>query len=225
MESSRNRPRPTLGGEFTPRARARLDPAPRLGCLLILLLLVGCGREARLPALAPGAVILAFGDSLTYGSGARPEESYPAILEATSGRRVVNAGIPGEETGAGLARLDDVLDEVDPQLVILGHGGNDMIRKRDLTETEANLRQMVQQVRDRGASAILLGVPKPGIFLGTHPMYERVAESLGVPLEAEALEDILGDRTLKADPLHPNAAGYRVLAEAVYRLLAEIGAL
>jgi lysophospholipase L1-like esterase len=56
-------------------------------------------------------------------------------------------------------------------------------------------------------------------------MYERVAESLDVPLEAEALEDILGDRTLKADPLHPNAAGYRVLAEAVYRLLAETGAL
>lgn len=191
---------------------------------MILLLLVGCSRESRLPALAPDAVILAFGDSLTHGTGARPEESYPAILEATAGRRVVNAGVPGEETDAGLARLDDLLDEHDPRLVILGHGGNDMLRKRDPAETEANLRQMVLRVRARGASAILLGVPKPGIFLGTHPMYERVAASLDVPLESEALADILADRTLKADPLHPNAAGYRVLAEAVYRLLSETGA-
>jgi lysophospholipase L1-like esterase len=190
-----------------------------------LVLLVGCGREARLPALAPDAVILAFGDSLTHGTGARPQESYPVILEATAGRRVVNAGIPGEETDAGLARLEQILEEVDPRLVILGHGGNDMLRKRDLAGTEANLRQMVERVRERGASAVLLGVPKPGIFLGTHPMYERVAESLDVPLESETLADILGDRALKADPLHPNAAGYRALAEAVYRLLTETGAL
>jgi len=56
-------------------------------------------------------------------------------------------------------------------------------------------------------------------------MYERLSESLGVPLEDSALSDILGDGDLKSDPLHPNAAGYRELAEAVHRLLVKAGAL
>lgn len=191
---------------------------------LILLLLVGCGEKTPLPALSTEALILAFGDSLTRGTGARPEESYPTILELLGGRQVVNAGIPGEESKAGLGRLAGALDEFEPDLVILGHGGNDMLRKRNPGSTEANLRRMVQLVRSRGASVVLLGIPKPGIFLGTHPMYERIASSMQVPLEEDALADILGDSALKSDSIHPNAAGYRQLAAALHRLLVDRGA-
>ena len=192
---------------------------------LLLLLLPACGQETRLPALPPSAVILAVGDSLTHGTGAAPQESYPAVLETLTGRRVVNAGVPGEESDAGLVRLTRLLNQVKSDLVILGHGGNDILRGRDPARTESNLRQMVELARQHGASVVLLGVPSPSIFLGTHPLYERLAESLQIPLEEDALPDILGDGALKSDPIHPNAAGYRKLAEAVYDLLVEQGAL
>jgi lysophospholipase L1-like esterase len=191
----------------------------------LLLLLTGCGSETRLPPLPPDAVILAFGDSLTEGTGAKPQESYPAVLEALAGRRVVNAGQRGEESDAGLARLRGVLNQVQPDLVILGHGGNDILRRRALDRTEDNLRQMVDLAREQGASVVLLGIPKLGFFPVTHPIYEQLAESLKVPLEDSALSDILSDGDLKSDAIHPNAAGYRELAEAVHCLLLKAGAL
>jgi acyl-CoA thioesterase I len=192
---------------------------------VLLLLLGGCGKEAPLPPLPSNPVIVAFGDSLTEGTGAAPEESYPAVLDALTGRRVVNAGKRGEETDAGLARLPGVMAETRPDLVILEHGGNDILRHRDLDRTEENLRQMVLLVRRDGASVVLVGIPSLGLFLGTHHLYEDLAGSLNVPLEGHALENILGKADLKSDFIHPNAAGYRALGEAIYRLLVERGAL
>lgn len=197
--------------------------APLLAC--IALLLVACDRTPELTPLPTDAVILAFGDSLTHGSGAPPGEGYPEVLAASIGRRVVSSGVPGEESDAGLARLPEVLDQVEPDLVILGHGGNDLLRKRDLARTKDNLRDMVALARERGAAVVLLGVPKPGILLGTHPLYQELAEELEIPVEAEVLADVLGDRALKADQIHPNAAGYRRVAEAIERLLERSGAL
>lgn len=192
---------------------------------LTTLLLVGCSRAPELPRLPSDGVILAFGDSLTRGTGAGNGEGFAEVLAVLSGREVVNAGVPGEESDAGLARLPGVLDAVQPSLVILGHGGNDMLRRHDPEQTKANLRQMAVLARDRGASIVLLGIPKPGLFLGTHPLYRELADALEVPLEDKVLADVLADRDLKADQIHPNAAGYRQVAEAVHRLLSDAGAL
>lgn len=197
-------------------------------CIVImaaLLLIAGCGQEPQLPPLPQQAVILAFGDSLTHGTGAGRGQSYPEVLAVLTGREVVDSGIPGEESDAGLERLPAVLEEVQPALVILGHGGNDMLRKRAPARTEDNLRRMVELAREQGAQVVLLGIPKPGIFLGTHPMYPRLAESLGIPLEADALADILAEPSLKSDAIHPNGEGYQRLADALHRLLVDAGAL
>jgi acyl-CoA thioesterase I len=189
------------------------------------LLLSACGGDPQLPPLADDAVVLAFGDSLTRGTGAKDSESYPAVLASETGLTIVNAGIPGEESDAGLARLPALLAKEQPDLVILGHGGNDLLRKRDLNLTEANLRQMIGLAQASGASVILLGVPKPGLFIGTHPLYLELAESQGIPVEDEALADILSDPNLKSDAIHPNAAGYAELAAAIHALLRRSGAL
>lgn len=195
--------------------------------LAVMVLFTGAcgGGGPQLPPLADDAVILAFGDSLTYGTGAKEGEAYGRVLAATTGLVVVGKGIPGEESDAGLARLPGLLAEFEPDLVILGHGGNDLLRRRDLTRTKANLRDMVELVRASGASVVLLGIPKPGLFLGTHPMYRELSDELDVPLEDGALADILGEPDLKADAIHPNAAGYVRLAAALHALLRQSGAL
>jgi lysophospholipase L1-like esterase len=196
-----------------------------ISSLSFALLLVACGGGPQLPPLADDAVLLAFGDSLTRGSGAGEGDSYPAVLARRLDRTVVNAGIPGEESAEGLARLPGVLDEVQPDLLLLCHGGNDLLRKRSTERLKANLRSMVAMARSAGMEVVLIGVPKPGLFLGTHPLYRELADELGLAIEDQALGDILGDSALKSDSIHPNAAGYEALAAAVQGVLIRTGAV
>lgn len=189
-------------------------------------LLAACGGSSgELPKLHQDAVILAFGDSLTYGTGANPGESYPAVLERLSGRTVINAGVPGEVSATGLARLPKLLERHQVDLVILCHGGNDILRKKDSAETARNLREMIRLVRERGIPVVMLGVPDPGFFLDSADFYAEVASELAVPIEEDIIANLLGDNRFKSDMIHPNAQGYRRLAEAVQALLSEYGAL
>ena len=194
---------------------------------LIVWLFVGaCSEpEPRLALLDDTAVILAFGDSLTHGTGAPSGDSYPDVLAEISGRKVVNAGIPGELSAAGLARLAAVLDRVAPQLMLLCHGGNDLLRKKDLAQARRNIEAMIALARERNIAVVLLGVPKPGIWLSTAELYLEIATSTQTPIVADALASILADAGLKSDPVHPNAAGYRRLAENIYAKLESLGAV
>lgn len=193
---------------------------------LALTLLSGCSEPLTpLRPLSESDVILAFGDSLTRGTGAAPEESYPAVLSTLTGRRVVNAGVPGELSASGLERLPAVLERERPALVILCHGGNDILRRRNLSVARDNLVQMVKLAQAAGAEVLLVGVPTPGIFLETAAFYQEAAELSGAPLEVDAMADILDQSELKSDPIHPNAQGYRRLAEALAEQLRARGAL
>jgi lysophospholipase L1-like esterase len=142
--------------------------------LLLLVLVFGvnmsaCSSGTKLPRLASDAVVLAFGDSLTFGTGAEPSESYPAVLEKLINRRVVNAGVPGEVTGEGLSRLPKVLDNERPALMILCHGGNDLLRRLNQQHAAHNLRAMIRLARERQVSAVLIAVPSPGVSLSPPP--------------------------------------------------------
>jgi lysophospholipase L1-like esterase len=208
-------------------ARTRLGlRAPGAALLLAAGFLAGCGsRTPALPPLGADAVVLAFGDSLTYGVGANPAESYPARLEALIGRRVVSSGVIGETSAGGLARLPAALDEAKPQLVILCEGGNDFLQKLDEAQAASNLRAMVRLARAQGAQVVLIAVPKPGLLPSTAEFYAAVAKEFGVPHEEAALRKILTDNALKSDLVHPNAAGYARLAEAVAALMRKAGAV
>ena len=193
---------------------------------IIILITSGCGEKTTLlPSLANDSVILAFGDSLTYGYNVSRNESYPAKLEVLTGLRVINAGISGEVTRQGLQRLPKVLDESHPELMILCHGGNDLLRKMDLKEMESNIRSMIQLSLDRGIPVVLLGVPKPGIFLSSFDVYEKIANSMDVIFIEDLISDILGNKSLKSDSVHPNSKGYNMMEEGIYSLLLDKDAI
>lgn len=186
---------------------------------------VACSDDVKLPRLANNAVILAFGDSLTYGTGAEQTESYPVVLEQLIGRRVVNAGIPGEETGEGLSRLPQVLQKEKPALMIICHGGNDLLRLLNQQQAANNLRDMIRLAQKQGVAVVLITVPTPDMFLSPTHMYREIAKDLAVPLEDEIIFAVLADGSLRSDYIHPNAAGYRRIAEALATLLRESGAI
>lgn len=190
-----------------------------------LLLLAACDRAPTLPRLGANDVILAFGDSLTYGTGASLDEAYPARLAQLSGHAVVNAGVPGETTAEGLQRLPSLLDEHHPRLVLLCLGGNDMLRRLPVGETENNLRLMLQTLRASGAQVVLIGVPEPKIFGGAPDFYEKLADEFDLPYDSDTLNTVLKDNALKSDPVHPNAAGYAAIARKLADLLKASGAL
>ncbi len=194
--------------------------------VLLLLFLTGCGPSVpKLPHLEQDAVILAFGDSITYGIGAGEGESYPSVLQGLLGRTVINAGVPGEITADSLGRLPGVLDEYNPKLMILCIGGNDFLRGIDERQAADNIRAMIRLANEKGVQVVLVGVPKFGIMLSPPEFYRKIAEELRVPYEGDVMHKILLHRDLKADPVHPSAKGYRLFAEALAELLKKSGAI
>lgn len=196
----------------------------RFFTLFLMLILAACGHsEPQLKPLSANASVLAFGDSLTYGTGANSGEDYPSVLAQLIGHPVVNAGIPGEISADGLQRLPALLDEHQPDLLIIMHGGNDILRHLDLNQTRDNLKSMIDLARQRGIEVVLLGVPEFGLLLHTAPIYQQLAETEQVALQAEALPAILAQASLKADQVHPNAAGYLQLAQQIAEFLKQRG--
>lgn len=210
-------------GKFV-RRRAR--PVRWLAAGLCALGLAGCGEKIpQVPRLAPTDVIVAFGDSLTFGTGAAEHESYPAVLASLVGRPVVRSGVPGEVTAQGLARLPEVIEAHRPRLVIVCLGGNDMLRTIGEAEIRSNLRAIIGTIRDRGIAVMLIGVPKPALITGAAEFYAEIAREFGIPYEGKVVTSVLYAPDLKADPIHPNAKGYRRMAEAVAELLKRAGAI
>jgi len=191
----------------------------------IILLPTACSKTPRLPSLAPDAVILAFGDSLTAGTGAGDAESYPALLARLSGRKVVNAGVPGEVSAAGVLRLPEMLARERPALLILCHGGNDLLARQSQQLISDNLRVMIRAAGEHGVPVLLVAVPSFDLTLKPPTLYAELAKEFNLPLENKILPHILGKSSLKSDHIHPNAAGYRQLAEALAALLKKSGAL
>ena len=193
--------------------------------VLVIAASAACGDKARLSRLPDDAVVLAFGDSLTYGTGAAESDSYPAQLEKLIGRRVVRAGVPGEVTAQALARLPGALDEHAPRLLLLCIGGNDFLRRLGNAQAAANVREMVQLAQRRNIEVLLIGTPEPGISVTPPAFYAELAKQFRLPYEESAIGEVLRDASLKSDPIHPNGRGYGVIAGRVADRLRKSGAI
>lgn len=157
-------------------------------------------------------LVVCFGDSLTAGSGAGPGQSYPDRLARLIGREVINAGVPGDTTASALERLQgDVLDRK-PGFVCITLGGNDLKNGVAREEAFANLDTIVRRIQATGALVVIGGIDVPLFGRGFDDAYEELAERHGAVLIANVYKGLLGHPQLMSDPIHPNAAGYEILA-------------
>jgi acyl-CoA thioesterase I len=191
--------------------------------------LPACGKGPRGQPVPPGATVLALGDSITYGTGATPDTSYPAVLAQLTGWHVINAGVPGDTSAQALERLPDLLAQHSPRLVLVSIGGNDLLRQLPVDSLRANLRRICQQATAAGAQVLLISVPRPTLSaaltgsLSDHPVYEELAAELKLPLQRQGWSEVLADRSLKSDEIHANAEGYRRFAQRLQASAREAG--
>lgn len=196
----------------------------KLFVLPLLYSLFACSEGPKLDKLNLSSPTLAFGDSLTFGYGAPTEHSYPAVLSELSDLTVINAGINGELSREGLMRLEALLDLHQPQLLLLCHGANDMLQKRDLTKMAGNLEAMIKLAQERDIQVLLIAVPQTNLLLTPLKQYQQVATKMNVPLDNDLISDILSQPALHSDIIHPNAAGYQKMAEKIYQNLISLQA-
>jgi acyl-CoA thioesterase-1 len=168
---------------------------------------------------APGEVVVFFGNSITQGYGVGPDESFPSLVARELGVVMVNAGVAGDTTAAGLARMErDVLAHR-PRLTLVEFGGNDFIRRVPIPETLQSLDAIVRALVDQGIMVVILEV---NVGLMGDPYregYRAVAKRHGAVLVEDILSGILGDPSLKVDAIHPNVRGHRLIADRVLETL------
>ena len=209
-------------------------PALLLALLATAALAAACGRrhnaadECQLPA---GATVLAIGDSLTRGYGADGRgyaEQLQPLLAAQPGRqdlRVVNLGINGETSAELAARIDAAVAQHRPAVVLITSGGNDFLRRAAEGDTRRHLEEVTRKVRAAGAHPVLFAVPQPSLAAAVglpsdHPLYEALAGELQLQVLPGVVAGVLAQPALKSDQIHPNAAGYGVMAQAAAEALA-----
>ena len=204
--------------------------------LICMLFLAACGSDKpKYTAIPQGSTVLILGDSLSYGTGANLDantgEDYPSLLAKSTGWNMINEGVPGDTTAGGLARLPDLLKEHNPKLLIVELGGNDLLRQTSPTEITQNLNSILSLAKAQGIQTILVAMPEISTLKATfgnlsdHPLYEAVAKETSIPLITDVFSDVLSDKDLKADQIHPNAKGYAVVSEKFGEKLKELGYL
>lgn len=193
-------------------------------------LLCACGGE-KLPAIPEGSTVLVLGDSLSYGTGAEEHQDYPTLLAQHTGWNIINAGVPGDTSEQGLARLPALLEEHQPALLMIELGGNDFLNKIPISQTIDNLKTIIQMGQSKNITTLLVAIPDyqpvKAAFggLSDHPLYETLSKETQTPLIEDVFSPVLSKNALKADYVHPNAQGYRQAEEQLRASLIDLGLL
>ncbi|MEA2027752.1 MAG: GDSL-type esterase/lipase family protein [Campylobacterota bacterium] len=191
--------------------------------LTILFTLSSCS-DKKLQPLNQDDTILCFGDSLTKGYKLPTHQSYPTVLGRLTKRTVINAGISGETTVGGIKRFQSTIERYNPKVLILFHGGNDMLRNIDQSITTHNLNQMITIAKSKNIDIVLLSMPRKSLFGNPRELYHTLAKTHKLIISDEAV-DLLYSPKYKLDRIHLNANGYEKLAQKIDEILREAGAL
>lgn len=168
-----------------------------------------------------GTDIVAFGDSLVQGVGAGEGQDFVSLLSKRIGRPILNLGHSGDTTAAGLARIQE-LDAYKPKVVLLLLGGNDYLKKVPITETRKNLEAIIEHIQARGAVVLLLGVRGGLLHDRFDSEFEDLRDTYHTAFVPDVLDGLLGDSAYMADSVHPNAAGYKLIADKIYPVLMQV---
>lgn len=196
--------------------------------LIIALFFAACAR-----ADASEITIAAFGDSLSAGYGLAEKDGFAAALQrelvsAGVPARVLNAAVSGDTSGDGLLRVDWMLQETDPDIVIVEFGANDMFRGLPVSEVKKNLSTILSRISEYGARALLTGMRAPTNYDPSYRnsfdnVFELLSEQHEVPLYPFFLEGVALRPELNLDDgIHPNAEGVRIIAQNIAPLVSEI---
>ncbi len=191
---------------------------------LILSSLMSCSKPGLSP-LPLDAKILAFGDSLTAGKGVAIENSYPSVLAELTYLEVINAGISGETTSQGVKRFESMINQHQPDLLILIEGGNDILRNQNLAKAKQNLANMIEYAQTQSIQIILIGVPQKKLFSSSAPFYQELADEYQLVFDGDIIASLMRTPSAKSDAVHFNEKGYRMLAQRLYELMHENRAL
>lgn len=186
-----------------------------------------CSREPSKEYLPADSTVVALGDSLTYGYGATPQTSYPAILAELTGWQIINAGVNGDTSADVLARSAAIIAQ-NPDLVLLGVGGNDVLSRTEPLTTKANISATIATIKAANIPVVLIAEPhfsSSALFgrASDNPIYKEIATSEEIPLYSKGWSEVLSDDSLKSDQIHANAAGYRHFAQGLYGYLQDEG--
>jgi len=168
---------------------------------------------------AGSEIIICFGDSLTFGSGAGTGQDYPSQLAKMIGKPVVNKGIPGDTTASALRRLNRDVLSAKPDSVLITLGGNDLKNGVAKNIAFGNLKYIVETIQQRGAKVIIGGLKFPGRDRGFGKGFDELALQTGATLIPDIFAGIVDNPDLMSDPIHPNNAGYRIIARQFYEEL------
>ena len=187
--------------------------------ILCIFALTGCAKREIKNINSKGKNIICFGDSLTFGYGVNPGEDYPSILAKLINAPVINAGIDSDTTSEALKRIkSDVLDR-DPLLVIIELCGNDFLRKIPKQDTINTIKEMIGQIQRKGAMVAIADI-SAGLFLREYRSeLKNIAREKQAIFIPNILSGIITNPSMKSDFLHPNADGYKMIAQRIYRAI------
>lgn len=220
----------------------------------VLLVLAGCGDDGAGPAapipaagdsasgrgeprspdpgISSGPLVIFLGDSIAAGMGLPPDRAFPAILRDRAAEeglpfRLVNAGVSGDTSAGGLARLGWLLDQ-SPDLVVVELGANDVLRGQPVEAVEANLRRIIERCRALPSRVLLLGMRIPPSYGPEYTeafadVYPRLAREYDIEFVPFFMENVGGKSELNLpDGIHPNAPGHEALADRVFPALRRV---
>lgn len=221
----------------TPRVSSfdfTLIPLKRLTAVIVAgwlalatLLLTGCNNTPTEQVLPAGSTVIALGDSLTYGYGASSDTAYPTVLAELSSWEVANAGVNGNTSQDVLSRVDEVIAQ-QPDLVLLGVGGNDVLQRVQPAITSENITATISKFKAADIQVVLIAQPyfsTSALFgkASDNPVYKDIAKAEKVPLYSGGWSAALSNERLKSDQIHANPAGYREFAKGLFVYLQQEG--
>jgi len=190
-----------------------------IGYWLLVIGLQGCAKREIKNIDSKGKNIICFGDSVTIGYGAEKGQDYPNVLSKMVNVPVINSGIDGDTSEGAIKRLKSDVLHRDPFLVIVEFAGNDFLRRIPFEQTCRNIEEIIKNIQSQGAMVAITDISAGMIMSSYRKEFKRLCKKYDAIFIPSLFSGILTNPSLKSDAFHPNAEGYKIIAQRIYRAI------